>query len=68
MGGACRPFSLPLGRLDNLLPRTMLPKPTGRSFDSPWVHVLAVRNGKIVRCEARKPPRAAAAIPGLRPS
>ena len=29
-----------------------LAKPTGRSFDSPWVHVLTVRDGKIVRFEA----------------
>jgi len=29
-----------------------LAKPTGRSFDSPWVHVLTVRDGKIARFEA----------------
>ena len=27
-------------------------KPTGRSFDSPWVHVLTIRDGKIARFEA----------------
>lgn len=29
-----------------------LAKPTGRSFDSPWVHVLTIRDGKIARFEA----------------
>jgi len=29
-----------------------LAKPTGRSFDSPWVHVLTLRDGKIARFEA----------------
>lgn len=29
-----------------------LAKPTGRSFDSPRVHVLTLRDGKIARFEA----------------
>lgn len=28
-----------------------LAKPTGRSFGSPWVHVLTLRDGKIARFE-----------------
>ena len=31
---------------------TWLTKPTGRSFDSPWVHVMTIRDGKIARFEA----------------
>ncbi|WP_306391884.1 nuclear transport factor 2 family protein [Telluria beijingensis] len=31
---------------------TWLAKPTGRSFDSPWVHILTIRDGKIARFEA----------------
>lgn len=31
---------------------TWLAKPTGRSFDSPWVHVMTIRDGKIARFEA----------------
>ena len=29
-----------------------LAKLTGRSFDSPWVHVLTIQDGKIARFEA----------------
>lgn len=28
---------------------TWLAKPTGRSYDSEWVHVFTVRNGKVAR-------------------
>jgi len=31
---------------------TWTAKPTGRTFDNPWVHVLIVRDGKIARFEA----------------
>ena len=27
-------------------------KPTGRSYDSPWVHVFTMRDGKVARFEA----------------
>jgi uncharacterized protein len=29
-----------------------LAKPTGRSYDSPWVHVFTVRDGKVARFES----------------
>ena len=29
-----------------------LAKPTGRTYDSPWVHVLTLREGKVARFEA----------------
>ena len=31
---------------------TWLVKPTGLSFDSPWVHVFTVRDGKVSRFES----------------
>ncbi|WP_075794455.1 nuclear transport factor 2 family protein [Massilia putida] len=31
---------------------TWLVKSTGRSYDSPWVHVFTMRDGKFVRVEA----------------
>lgn len=31
---------------------TWLAKPTGRSFDVPWVHVFTMRDGKVARFEA----------------
>jgi len=29
-----------------------LAKPTGRKYDSPWVHVFSLRDGKVARFEA----------------
>ena len=29
-----------------------LAKPTGRTYDSPWVHVFTLRDGKVARFEA----------------
>ena len=31
---------------------TWLAKPTGRSYDSPWVHVFTIRDGKVARFES----------------
>jgi hypothetical protein len=31
---------------------TWVVKSTGRSYDSPWVHVFTMRDGKFTRCEA----------------
>jgi ketosteroid isomerase-like protein len=31
---------------------TWLAKPTGRSYDSPWVHVFTLRDGKVARFES----------------
>jgi ketosteroid isomerase-like protein len=31
---------------------TWLVKPTGRQYDTPWIHVYTVRDGKIARVEA----------------
>lgn len=31
---------------------TWLAKPTGRSYDSPWVHVFTIRDGKVARFQS----------------